>query len=1727
MMWKNFKRPLSIFLSVLLAITPISGTQVFASTNPDIAEEVNYEANEIDLIDISYQSLEKVVDDSIITVSGMMPDNAYITVEKLNAKEYEGLINETGKSDTLTYTETTVDKAFDIKIFYADGKEYQPVHFDKMVTVNITNLNVDTNSVYRVNSNNTVDNMNAETQGNGISFETNHFTTYVAGTSNLGSHIVIRNNQKYTHTDGNEYTYKTYDIDGDGVEDAICITLVTIKQPDVVVPEEIEGLPVNVFGNEAVGNISINAGNIFSIESALDTENSVTELNSIYVNTPAIFACAFGNGELALHTKTLTIGEDVVEFLGGASSMDDLTNAQFFGMTIDQLNFNAKNATTRATSWTGMAGYSTYLCRYAGIFYGANIKGLTFGNKVTKIPEFCFMNSTMNWIDINITADYVGAYAFAGTSLGEITLAENVSTFTTWLYKYSTALMDGWTLQRVNVFENCYIKKLNYNAKKIKYWYLKDNEESNLEDQYSEFKMCSSVYSKYTDAYQNGYDYQYKCSPFQNATIDDITFGEGIEEIPAYMFNSAKVNGTPNLTLNNATLCALSLNGISFNEVNITGDTFTLKGTYKNVSCGWKIFTRNINTVNIDVKKYTVNDTSEDNYTGRNACFYTANIGTVNFGNVEGFDYQLFQNCTINKLNYADKANTYHSANGTNNITNAYVFNNCTFGSIDVSEATLIPCFFMYAGSLTQDEIIFNDNVWYLGSYAFDVNSNNWHINTVHFPTREVEYFGIYGLNIRCENMIVDTLTVDNYYVAGVKTANSTTKSIYSELTYENTLPWKNLSIHGYSDVFSMFAYGRETYANTKRLQSTTTNYTNNYLISAKSRSDFNLHLLCDDCLDKDGERIEIKPTCVLDGGTYYLCTECGFYGTDNITAPALGHSHEEIKINYSLDTTSDTVKYCTNIQTNRGIIRKTYCDRTDENTGNKCGFLEETAYSYTIVDVNNKFEVLFNGIDGNECEISYTYNGTNYVRKNSIWRIVGNTDVIKYKPKANYGYEDTGKSANGDGSSYYPVTVDKADDGYYTLTTGSNPNICTTYYIYAIARYFNLSVPNKEIVFNGEPQALIDEPTANCNLCQYIKNESNHTANLEYALLTKEQYDAIPDSSLKWNTSEPIDDSLYTWSSEIPTATEEDFYYILTKASRDEHFTTYAKTKSAVCTHEYEFDSHLDPTCTEKGYDLYICSKCNHKDYRYIDALGHDFENATYRYTVDNSDRSRYSDPYEAGIKRELVCHRHCRDNDCNTVLETAYSLTIHDTNTVWGNQILGGTPNLEYLRFNGVDAKDCTITYDLNDGKGEVTRIDSVWRISSGTNLNGATSSALTVTWKLKPNRKFNWIGYRLSNGDFSTLNASVSNGVYTDTFSATGASTTGSSVNYIYARANTINITAKGINLKYDGEAHNLLTVNVSSKAGLSDAITTKYAVITKEQYDNIDTTLKETYDINDDDYTWSTEIPTGTDVDDYYILIHSSANNHIDRYAKVHAVIYSVGYTVKIPAVINLSSNGGFDYTGNYEIIAEDIRLDNDNILYVRPVSNEITFSDLEGHTIEGSVTQEVTSVKLATTKGNATVLDGHEYTFNGSINASFEEAGHYSGNVGFEFGLEEPPTFTITDITNGSYYFNNDGAGKYISNNKGKHNTTAETTFTLDIPEDNYTLDVIYSVSSETSYDKFNMYIDDVNVVSNKSGIVSETRYTKNFSVGTHTIKVTYAKDNSTNKNSDLAYIRFE
>ena len=125
-----------------------------------------------------------------ITASGDMPDGAALSVQEITYMEKaEKAVNE-AFSESFKFTAV---RAFDIRILVGE-EEWQPVDDDTSIKITISDIGISDAGdfeeirVYRIEDDEAgVTDMNAEVEGDSVTFETEHFTVYTVGSTDYES----------------------------------------------------------------------------------------------------------------------------------------------------------------------------------------------------------------------------------------------------------------------------------------------------------------------------------------------------------------------------------------------------------------------------------------------------------------------------------------------------------------------------------------------------------------------------------------------------------------------------------------------------------------------------------------------------------------------------------------------------------------------------------------------------------------------------------------------------------------------------------------------------------------------------------------------------------------------------------------------------------------------------------------------------------------------------------------------------------------------------------------------------------------------------------------------------------------------------------------------------------------------------------------------------------------------------------------------------------------------------------------------------------------------------------------------------------------------------------------------------------------------------------------------------------------------------------------------------
>ncbi len=117
---------------------------------------------------------EETVNGSVVTISGLLPEGTSYTIEDVTDYSlYENLISEAIRANYKVY------KAYDINLYYHD-EIFEPNEWDSFVTVSINDISIDM-TVYRIEDDNTVTNIDSEQTDDNLSFNADHFTVYALG----------------------------------------------------------------------------------------------------------------------------------------------------------------------------------------------------------------------------------------------------------------------------------------------------------------------------------------------------------------------------------------------------------------------------------------------------------------------------------------------------------------------------------------------------------------------------------------------------------------------------------------------------------------------------------------------------------------------------------------------------------------------------------------------------------------------------------------------------------------------------------------------------------------------------------------------------------------------------------------------------------------------------------------------------------------------------------------------------------------------------------------------------------------------------------------------------------------------------------------------------------------------------------------------------------------------------------------------------------------------------------------------------------------------------------------------------------------------------------------------------------------------------------------------------------------------------------------------------------
>lgn len=162
--------------------------------------------------------------------------------------------------------------------------------------------------------------------------------------------------------------------------------------------------------------------------------------------------------------------------------------------------------------------------------------------------------------------------------------------------------------------------------------------------------------------------------------------------------------------------------------------------------------------------------------------------------------------------------------------------------------------------------------------------------------------------------------------------------------------------------------------------------------------------------------------------------------------------------------------------------------------------------------------------------------------------------------------------------------------------------------------------------------------------------------------------------------------------------------------------------------------------------------------------------------------------------------------------------------------------------------------------------------------------------------------------------------------------------------------------------------------------------------------------------------------------------------------------------------------------------------------------------------------DVEDLKKSVSDGKELVADAiTEKGIETAADASFATMAENIGKI---------PTSNILqwqNTENGVYKFEQSG-DRWIANNRNINSSTATSTWTVTVPEET-TEYIGYRTATETSYDKLTISLNGADILSNKSGVMSnEEELSLDLVAGENVLIATYTKDTSNSKNGDMAYV---
>ncbi|MBQ8489010.1 MAG: hypothetical protein IJ535_04430 [Pseudobutyrivibrio sp.] len=170
-----------------------------------VCRKCGYEDNSL-----VFQTFSKEILGTTVTVEGNMPRNADVTIYYVGKKAIENIVN-----DSLDEGVFKAYAAYDITIYDRYGNKYQPDYDNNAVKVTFESVNKleevpdEEVTVFRIEDDYSVTEIAADASGEDVSFEAEHFSTYVTGTVDTNDWVEINdiNQVAFIGTADTAYAY--------------------------------------------------------------------------------------------------------------------------------------------------------------------------------------------------------------------------------------------------------------------------------------------------------------------------------------------------------------------------------------------------------------------------------------------------------------------------------------------------------------------------------------------------------------------------------------------------------------------------------------------------------------------------------------------------------------------------------------------------------------------------------------------------------------------------------------------------------------------------------------------------------------------------------------------------------------------------------------------------------------------------------------------------------------------------------------------------------------------------------------------------------------------------------------------------------------------------------------------------------------------------------------------------------------------------------------------------------------------------------------------------------------------------------------------------------------------------------------------------------------------------------------------------------------------------------